>query len=82
VTTQHCLATQIVDLADDDTASATTYYFANHFGKGKFTGQSVTAYGRYEDKLVHTEDGWRINRRQVVIMGPYMGNISIFGPPP
>ena len=65
VTTQHGLTTQIIDVFTEYTASATTYYTANHFGMGNFTGQSVTAFGKYTDELVNTKDGWRINRRLV-----------------
>lgn len=61
------------------TAKATTYFTGLHFGKGKWEGKELTAWGKYEDELVLDQGGeasgdglyrkWLINRRVVHFMG-------------
>jgi hypothetical protein len=49
-----------------------TYFTGIHFGKGKWEGKEVTAYGRYDDKFIRTKvDGqtrWLICERKVSFM--------------
>ncbi|KAF2091570.1 hypothetical protein K490DRAFT_61006 [Saccharata proteae CBS 121410] len=89
VTTQHALATSVIRVEHEPsyqnasetvptTARSITYYTATHFGHGLYEGQTVTAWGRYEDALVLKKEGWRIRRRHLVYMGPITGNLSIF----
>jgi len=81
VTTQHALSTTLINVptGKDQVATSTSYFRAIHFGMGQFEGQSLLAYGRYEDELVLTNAGWRIDKRNLIYMGPFVGNISIFG---
>ncbi|KAK5693333.1 hypothetical protein LTR17_025084 [Elasticomyces elasticus] len=75
VASQHALTTQQIEVAaDGKSASAMTYFTGVHFGKGKWDGKEVTAWGRYDDQLVLVETGdhvtgasgsWRISRREV-----------------
>ena len=82
VTTQHALTTQHLTISPDGkSAEATTYFTGIHFGKGKWQGQQVTAWGKYVDQVVCMEgtEGktevpgasgvWRVARREVVFMG-------------
>lgn len=78
ITSQHALTTQTIEIAEDGrTATATTYFTGIHFGKGKWQGQQVTAWGKYEDTLILTEDKdipgssghWLISKRVVGFMG-------------
>ncbi|KAI4722436.1 hypothetical protein E4T48_01334 [Aureobasidium sp. EXF-10727] len=84
VTTQHALTTQHL-LLDTVSAKATTYFTGVHLGRGKWTGQQVTAYGKYVDELIcvseeearntktETEAGasgvWKIQSRTVTFFG-------------
>ncbi|KAF8073851.1 hypothetical protein FPV67DRAFT_1738507 [Lyophyllum atratum] len=71
VTTQHALTTQVVTLVSKSLANTTTYFTATHFGVDGsiFARQVYTVYGRYEDQLVLTKQGWRINKRNVIYTG-------------
>jgi len=98
VTTQHGYTTQRIDIHANDTADSTTYYVANHFGRGAFAGQVLYAYGKYVDRLVRVHHRptkgmpassfsssssalpqWRVQNRTLVYMGPFIGNLSVFG---
>ncbi|KAI5251241.1 hypothetical protein E4T42_04473 [Aureobasidium subglaciale] len=79
VTTQHALTTQHL-LVSNRTAKVTTYFTGVHFGRGKWVGKCVTAYGKYIDELVCVDGGeveleegatgaWRIIERKVVFFG-------------
>lgn len=53
ITSQHALTTQHIAISPSGTtANATTYFSGVHFGKGKWEGQTCTAYGKYIDELV------------------------------
>lgn len=78
VTTQHALTTQHIEiLTDGNSASATTYFTGVHFGKGKWEGQEITAWGKYQDTLVldsqmpslpGASGRWLISKREVTFM--------------
>lgn len=64
--------------ADGKSAVATTYFTGIHFGKGKWEGKEVTAWGKYLDTLTLFEgkEGlpgasgqWLVSKREVVFMG-------------
>ncbi|OOQ90879.1 putative ethyl tert-butyl ether degradation protein [Penicillium brasilianum] len=79
VTTQHLLGTQWIDVISPVTARSVTYFRAAHFGKGETQGQVLYAYGQYQDNWGRQSDGtWRIAHRNLVYMGPQIGNISVF----
>ena len=74
MTTQH-----IVINEDGKTAEATTYFTGIHFGKGKWEGKEVTAWGKYCDTLTLFPDGksnvlpgssgqWLVTKREVGFM--------------
>lgn len=77
--TQHALTTQTIEIHESGRrASANTYFTGVHLGQGKWKGQQVTAYGRYQDELVCVEGHvelygasgqWRISKREVFFMG-------------
>lgn len=81
MTHQHALTTQSISIAPEGkSAKSTTYFTGIHFGKGKWQGQQVTAWGKYVDELVlvsgHGEaevagasGKWRVKRRVVEFMG-------------
>jgi len=78
VTTQHALSTfAVVDLGESD-AQSITYYTASHFGQGSATGQVLYAYGQYVDNWVIEDGEWKVARRQLNYMGPFIGNVSVF----
>ncbi|KAK6430281.1 hypothetical protein LTR95_013567 [Oleoguttula sp. CCFEE 5521] len=83
VTTQHALSTQVIDI-HGDAADSTTYITTSHFGNGLYEGQVLYAYGRYVDQLVRAGRGhgmrpkWRIKARNLLYMGPFIGNLSVF----
>ncbi|KAK4544073.1 hypothetical protein LTR36_004571 [Oleoguttula mirabilis] len=77
ITSQHALTTQhIVIAADGKSAQVTTYFTGVHFGKGKWEGQEVTAWGKYVDTLILFPEGkenvlpgssgqWLVSKREV-----------------
>lgn len=87
VTTQHALTTQLISFENDTVANAITYYTASHFGQGEAEGQVLYAYGKYLDALIKISNAssilkdpiWRISTRELVYMGPFIGNTSVFG---
>ena len=58
--TLHRMSNQVVDVDGDD-ATARTYVDALILGPD---GSGVNAIGYYDDELVRTGDGWRINKRK------------------
>ena len=79
VVTQHAITTQTITIHEDaKTATSTSYFTGVHLGQGRWKGQLVTAYGRYNDELFclpHVESlagasgQWLIRKREVVFMG-------------
>jgi ketosteroid isomerase-like protein len=47
-----------------DTATAVVHFYAVHRGAGVMAGKLYSVWGRYEDELLRTEQGWRICRRR------------------
>ncbi|KAE9369899.1 hypothetical protein N431DRAFT_414235 [Stipitochalara longipes BDJ] len=79
VTTQHAFATQLIDVLSPVSAFSVTYYTATHFGRGPFLGATATAYGQYQDLWAKQSDAsWKITHRNLVYMGPLVGNLTIF----
>lgn len=80
MTSQHAVTTQHIEIAaDGKTADATTYFTGIHFGRGKWEGKEVTAWGKYVD-IVTLQEGkeggvpgasgqWLISRREVSFFG-------------
>ncbi|KAH9829073.1 SnoaL-like domain, partial [Teratosphaeria destructans] len=53
VSSHHTLGTQIIEIAPDGRAAkARTYFTGVHFGRGRWEGKAVTAWGTYVDDLV------------------------------
>ena len=79
VNSQHLLGTTLIDIhCDEISANSTTYFSASLFGKDYSVGQELYLYGYYADALERRDEGWRIERRQLVFLGPGMvGNASI-----
>jgi ketosteroid isomerase-like protein len=46
-----------------DTATAKVHYYAVHRGVRKHEGALYSMWGEYDDQLVRTADGWRVNHR-------------------
>jgi hypothetical protein len=59
---QHMIGTALASV-DGDTASATCYLHAQHVFRGAPGGDHYLIAGRYEDRLVRTDAGWRIQHR-------------------
>ncbi|KAJ5184978.1 hypothetical protein N7491_007154 [Penicillium cf. griseofulvum] len=79
VTTQHMYGTQRIDVLSSSTAKSVTYYRAAHFGKGDKANDVAYAYGQYQDNWQRQSTGsWRIVHRNLVYMGPNIGNLSVF----
>ena len=70
VATQHQLGTQVVDLLPGGCkAKSLTYFTASHFGKNKYEGEVLYAYGQYQDMLAKDKDGvWKIQARVLQYM--------------
>ncbi|KAK4984295.1 hypothetical protein LTR50_006686 [Elasticomyces elasticus] len=89
VSSQHGLTTQLIDVYANATASTTTYFTATHFSLAHSQPPTSTStnsgvlylYGKYLDRLVKTADEgmWRIHSRRLVFIGPFVGDLSVFG---
>jgi len=78
VTTQHALSTQVIEVLSEGEAFSVTYFTATHFGMGVYEGEIAVTYGQYQDYWVLQYHGWKIQNRNLVYMGPLIGNLSIF----
>ncbi len=59
---RHNITTHRVQMTDPSTAKADTYFVA-------VTDTQPDHWGRYRDKIVHTEDGWRFDHRAIFVEG-------------
>jgi ketosteroid isomerase-like protein len=62
--TQHLVGTFDVELAGDE-ASSRCYLHAQHVRAGLPGGEQHVIAGRYRDRFVRTDDGWRIRERRL-----------------
>lgn len=62
--TQHLLGNFASDV-DGDLATAQCYLQAQHVREGTDGGDTYVIAGRYTDRLVRTDDGWRISWRRL-----------------
>jgi hypothetical protein len=60
-----------------DSATGRCYVQAQHIRNDAEGGSLYTVGGRYEDRFVRTDDGWRIAERQIVVMWTD-GNRGVF----
>jgi len=63
---QHIVSNQQVTVVGD-AASCRCYLHAQHHRAGTPGGDNYVIAGRYLDKLIRTNDGWRITQRQLVV---------------
>lgn len=60
--TMHVVTTTVVEVHDDDRASAWSHFL---FLTTTSTAPTITNVGRYEDRLRRTPDGWKLARRSI-----------------
>ena len=65
--TSHHLSNVRITLLDDTTAESTAYVYAWHAAAAD--GKRIDLWGRYEDRLVLTDAGWRIASRRLSAAG-------------
>jgi hypothetical protein len=67
---QHLLGNHLVtlDAANRDAATSVCYFQAQHVKAGLAGGPHFVVAGRYDDGLVRTDRGWRIQHRTLTIM--------------
>ena len=63
---QHLISNVVVRL-DGDQAESSCYLQAQHVKAGTPGGDNFIIAGRYDDKLVRTQDGWRIRERRLAM---------------
>ncbi|KAL2036727.1 hypothetical protein N7G274_010522 [Stereocaulon virgatum] len=81
VDTQHSYGTQVLEILGNDRARSLSYFAASHFGRGSYYGEVLYSHGQYQDTWIRgSDDEWRIDTRNLVYMGPLVGNTSIFTP--
>src|SRR5262245_15376582 len=74
---QHLVATHQVQV-DGDRASGRCYLQAQHVRASADGGSLFMVGGRYEDRYVRTDDGWRIEHRTLVVLWTD-GNPAVLG---
>jgi 3-phenylpropionate/cinnamic acid dioxygenase small subunit len=62
--TQH-LVTNVTVVVDGDEATSRCYLHAQHVRVGLPGGESFVIAGRYRDRFMRTDDGWRIRKRRL-----------------
>ena len=62
--TQH-LVTNVTVVLDGDEATSRCYLHAQHVRAGLPGGETFVIAGRYRDRFVRTDDGWRIRERRL-----------------
>jgi ketosteroid isomerase-like protein len=72
---QHLVGNHEVSV-DGDTAVHRCYLQAQHVRRAASGGPNYIVAGRYEDRLVRTERGWRIVHRTLVVMWTE-GNLAV-----
>jgi hypothetical protein len=67
---QHLLGNHLVTLdpANEDAATSVCYFQAQHVKEGLSGGSHFVVAGRYDDRLIRTDGGWRIQHRTLTIM--------------
>ena len=68
--TSHHLSNLRIDFDGPETANAVSYVLAWH---EKPDGSTATVYGQYRDRLLRTAQGWRIDRRRMLMNGSDAG---------
>ena len=63
---QHIITNQQVEI-DGDRATARCYLHAQHTRRGTEGGENFVMAGRYEDRVLRTAAGWRIEHRVLTI---------------
>ena len=63
-TSRHVVTNTIVEIDDDTTASARSYFL---FIRDSATNPTVQYVGRYHDEFRHADGTWRLARRQISI---------------
>jgi len=64
---QHLMGNHLITLADA-VADAVSYFQATHIKLGADGGDRYTVAGRYDDRLVQTDGGWRITYKTLTVM--------------
>jgi ketosteroid isomerase-like protein len=72
---QHLVGNHEV-VVDGDTATHRCYLQAQHVRKAAVSGPNYLVGGRYEDRFVRTDAGWRIAHRQLTVMWTD-GNVNV-----
>jgi ketosteroid isomerase-like protein len=75
---QHLLGNHLV-VVNGDEAESTCYFQAQHVKEGLDGGSLYTVAGRYNDRFVRTNNGWRIASRTLTVMWT-SGNEAILSP--
>lgn len=65
---QHMVSTHQIRRWDDGTVTGQCYLHAQHILAGVAGGDQYIVAGRYEDRYVRTDEGWRIAERELVVM--------------
>jgi hypothetical protein len=65
---QHMVSTHQIRRWDDGTVTGRCYLHAQHILAGVAGGDQYIVAGRYEDRYVRTDEGWRIAERELVVM--------------
>ena len=77
---QHMVSNhQVVIAPDGNTATCRCYLQAQHVRNDAVGGPNFIIAGRYEDRLVRTPNGWRIQFRELVSMWRE-GNVAVLNP--
>ena len=78
---QHLIGSQLIDLSvDGRSATSRCHFHAQHVRASAGDDTQFIVAGRYDDRLVITDDGWRITHRTLKVIWT-RGNPSVISPP-
>jgi len=83
IPTQHLLSAPQIDIASDrQSAKTTANIIASHWAmEGKYKGEYLRTYGVWTWEFVKSSEGkWLVKKAELVHMGMFEGNPSIFTP--
>ncbi|CAB4875913.1 unannotated protein [freshwater metagenome] len=80
-TSQHLIGSQLIDLADDGrSATSRCHFTAQHVRRSAGKDTQYIVAGRYDDRLVLADAGWRIEHRTLRVLWT-SGNPDVISPP-
>lgn len=67
IVTQHTISTIFVNFTNLDEPTSISYLLATYLGQGDLTNQTVTFYGKYDDKWAFEDGSWKSKEKDLTL---------------